>query len=86
MSCHCASCRSALLELSITYGMSAQIEAKRTEKLASQTQSKAAECTFTPDLSLTKDVLEGHSIAVGTYVTAHLLMVLAVYCEAGLCL
>jgi hypothetical protein len=42
-----------------------QIEAKKKERLAQREEQEVADCTFAPDLGLTRDVLESHNMGTG---------------------
>jgi hypothetical protein len=55
-------CRSLSLPLSL-----AQIEAKKKERMSQREQTETAECTFTPDLGLTRDVLDSHNMGTGRW-------------------
>jgi hypothetical protein len=48
----------------------AQIVAKRQEKAEQKAQSEFVECTFSPDLALTRDVLENHNMGAGRHESA----------------
>ena len=42
-----------------------QIEAKKKERLTQKESQEVADCTFAPDLGLTRDVLENHNMGTG---------------------
>lgn len=67
----------------------AQIEAKKKERMSQRDVAEVAECSFTPDLGLTRDVLESHNMGTGRYVCVRWMCVavgfMCVFDVAGFC-